>query len=142
MQPAPRSRSQVFACAVLVALLWVIREQAFLSPQRGRLTALHAAADEGAGVEEVPPPPPRDPRGERLQAGMRSKLMEEARSLGDEETPISAGFGNPYLLAIVAILVLGVASYYQLGLDKVASVKSTDVGDKELAERVFKMATD
>lgn len=70
---------------------------------------------------------------------MRSKLMEEAKSLGDEETPISAGFGNPYLLAIVAILILGVASYFQLGLDKVASVKPTDVGDKDLADRVMKM---
>eukprot|EP00435_Cladocopium_sp_Y103_P045726 s1007_g13.t1 len=125
--PAKQRTRQVFGCAVLFAVLLASREQAFQSAQsqRGRLTALQAAADEGPGYEDVPPP-----RGERIQAGMRSKLMEEAKSLGDEETPISAGFGNPYLLSIVAILILGVASYFQLGLDKVASVKPTDVGDK------------
>lgn len=124
----PARTRRVFGCAVLFAVLLASREQAFQSvqSQRGRLTALQAA-DEEPGYEDVPPP---RQRGERIQAGMRSKLMEEAKSLGDEETPISAGFGNPYLLAIVAILILGVASYFQLGLDKVASVKPTDVGDK------------
>lgn len=36
-----------------------------------------------------------------------------------------------YLLAIIVILGLGVASYFQLGLDKVKSAKPSDASDQE-----------
>ena len=111
---------QVFL-ALLAALL--VREEAFQT-QRGRL--LRRAVREEGIPDEVPP------EREGIQSGMRNKLMEEARSLGDEQTPISAGFGNPYLLAIIVILGLGVASYFQLGLDKVKSAKPSDAGDQDL----------
>ncbi|CAK9021851.1 unnamed protein product [Durusdinium trenchii] len=131
--PARRRASAVWGFSLLIAVLLAGRQQAFLATQRGRSLALRAAADEGVPSDE---PRRRDPMSGGIQDGMRSKLMEEAKSLGDEETPISAGFGNPYLLAIIVILILGVASYFQLGLDKVASVKSTDAGDKDCeAER-------
>lgn len=68
---------------MIVALL--VRDQAFQA-QRGRRLQLRAS--EGGIGDEMPPR-------EGIQSGMRNKLMEEARSLGDEQTPISAGFGNP-----------------------------------------------
>jgi len=65
--------------------------------------------------EDMPPPPPK--RGE-ISDNLRQRLRAEATSLGEEDAPITAGFGNPYLVVIVIIGVLGVATYYQLGLDK------------------------
>eukprot|EP00418_Pyrodinium_bahamense_P081986 CAMPEP_0179077054 /NCGR_PEP_ID=MMETSP0796-20121207/34418_1 /TAXON_ID=73915 /ORGANISM="Pyrodinium bahamense, Strain pbaha01" /LENGTH=187 /DNA_ID=CAMNT_0020774325 /DNA_START=40 /DNA_END=603 /DNA_ORIENTATION=- len=87
-----------------------------------------AKAPTGAAPEE--PGPAREltdaeaaaARGpDRLSSNLRNRLREEAQAWGDESTPVTAGFGNPYLLVIVIVLVLGVASYYQLGLDKIAS---------------------
>eukprot|EP00929_Paragymnodinium_shiwhaense_P033437 TRINITY_DN18363_c0_g1_i1.p2 TRINITY_DN18363_c0_g1~~TRINITY_DN18363_c0_g1_i1.p2 ORF type:complete len:207 (-),score=52.34 TRINITY_DN18363_c0_g1_i1:195-728(-) len=68
---------------------------------------------------------------------MKSRLMEEAYSMGSEDRPITAGFGNPYLLAIVVIGVLGVACYYELGLDKVAGADSK-LSDQEVMQKYSK----
>mmetsp|Transcript_44907 Transcript_44907/g.83813 ORF Transcript_44907/g.83813 Transcript_44907/m.83813 type:complete len:158 (-) Transcript_44907:70-543(-) len=92
------------------------------------------------GAEGGYPDMPEEARGpDGIQSGMRAKLIEEAKAMGDEDTPVTAGFGNPYLLVIVLVVVLGAASYFELGLDKVKSVKSTDAQDKELVSRVMKM---
>jgi len=69
-------------------------------------------------MEEMARPPP--PGG--LQGNMRSKLIREAQSLGDENVAQTAGFGNPYLFIGLIVVGLGVASYYELGLDKVPAL--------------------
>ncbi|CAJ1345132.1 unnamed protein product [Effrenium voratum] len=131
--------------ALLALALALTREfQAWAAPRVQRTPRLsRRAAGEATEPElEEPQAPPSRQGG--LQSSMRSKLMEEARSMGDEETPVSWGFGNPYLLGIVVILVLGVASYFQLGLDKVNSVKPGDVSamasqEKEGQSRLKKL---
>eukprot|EP00437_Effrenium_voratum_P015339 CAMPEP_0181457878 /NCGR_PEP_ID=MMETSP1110-20121109/32015_1 /TAXON_ID=174948 /ORGANISM="Symbiodinium sp., Strain CCMP421" /LENGTH=135 /DNA_ID=CAMNT_0023582337 /DNA_START=122 /DNA_END=529 /DNA_ORIENTATION=- len=128
----------IYASAVIV-FLCVDGVQAWLGPGPSfRPHGLQRQAADG-GYPDIP----EDVRGpDGIQSGMRSKLIEEARAMGDEDTPVSAGFGNPYLLVIVLVLVLGVASYFELGLDKVKTVNTTNAQDKELVNKVVKFQTE
>merc|ERR1712187_655546 len=72
----------------------------------------------------------------RVSGSLRDRLMGEATAFGDVDQPVTAGFGNPYLLGIVVVLVLGIASYYSLGLDKVTE-KTTKMTNKEAMERMI-----
>ena len=102
--------------------------------------ALRAAGeDEGAGLDEGTDKvrmPPREK--DRLTENLRNRLRAEAQAMGDENTPITAGFGNPYLLISIIVVVLGVASYFSLGLDKLTAT-NTNMSDKEMEQRYMQM---
>mmetsp|Transcript_42160 Transcript_42160/g.68292 ORF Transcript_42160/g.68292 Transcript_42160/m.68292 type:complete len:180 (+) Transcript_42160:89-628(+) len=90
-----------------------------------RSTKILRAASEGEEFAPEAPDPrfgtpqdPRLPRDKPISQGLREKLMGEATQLGEEDKPVTAGFGNPYLFITLIVVVLGVASYFQLGLDK------------------------
>eukprot|EP00931_Biecheleriopsis_adriatica_P099798 TRINITY_DN74550_c0_g1_i1.p1 TRINITY_DN74550_c0_g1~~TRINITY_DN74550_c0_g1_i1.p1 ORF type:complete len:181 (-),score=39.15 TRINITY_DN74550_c0_g1_i1:57-599(-) len=143
------------ALSLLVSAFSRMQDQAWQGPRPTRsLKTSRAATDDGAEaarqramaragasapVEEEEPPvidaPPEEPRRRpgKLSSGMRSKLMDEANSMGDVDKPITAGFGNPFLLVIVIVLILGAASYYTLGLDKVGG--KSQISDEELMKR-------
>eukprot|EP00439_Symbiodinium_sp_Y106_P031429 s7160_g3.t1 len=135
---AVKTMGMIYASAVIV-FLGADGMQAWLGPGPSlRPHGLQRKAADG-GYPDIP----EDVRGpDGIQSGMRSKLIEEARAMGDEDTPVSAGFGNPYLLVIVVVLVLGVASYFELGLDKVKTVNTTKSQDKELVNKVVKFQTE
>jgi len=67
----------------------------------------------------------------KLQSGMAARLRQEATALGDEDTPIQFGYGNPILLIIVVVGILGVSSYFALGLDKAGK----GISDEEMMRR-------
>ncbi|CAK0841051.1 unnamed protein product [Prorocentrum cordatum] len=130
------------ALALCLGCLGRLREplgEAFLSGRpaaasNSRYARVALAAAETDGFSEAAPPK----RKEQLTQNMKNRLREEALSMGDENTPISAGFGNPYLLVIVIVLVLGVATYFELGLDKIAS-KTGGPSDEELMKQYAQM---
>merc|ERR1711879_532597 len=72
----------------------------------------------------------------QVTGSLRQKLYEEASAFGDTDRPMTAGFGNPYLLGIVVVLVLGVASYYSLDLDK-ATTRAKSMSEKEITQRMI-----
>uniref|UniRef100_A0A7S4WAD2 Uncharacterized protein n=1 Tax=Alexandrium monilatum TaxID=311494 RepID=A0A7S4WAD2_9DINO len=133
-------------CVCLAALAWRSSVSTFvgLRPAPARGLAPCRAAEKGAAPAEAPveeeaaAPPPQPVRGrDGLTSDLRSRLRAEANAWGDENTPVTAGFGNPYLLAIVIFLVLGVASYYSLGLDKLAA--SPAPSEQEVLNAYLKM---
>ncbi|CAE7203365.1 STIPL1 [Symbiodinium microadriaticum] len=88
---AVKTMGMIYASAVIV-FLCVDGVQAWLGPGPSfRPHGLQRQAADG-GYPDIP----EDVRGpDGIQSGMRSKLIEEARAMGDEDTPVSAGFGNP-----------------------------------------------
>eukprot|EP00930_Biecheleria_cincta_P077019 TRINITY_DN64253_c0_g1_i1.p1 TRINITY_DN64253_c0_g1~~TRINITY_DN64253_c0_g1_i1.p1 ORF type:complete len:169 (+),score=35.19 TRINITY_DN64253_c0_g1_i1:64-570(+) len=101
--------------------------------QRTTRTMRHAEEQQGASDAEAEERRLKQilSRKTKLQSGMAERLRQEATALGDEDTPIQFGYGNPILLIIVVVGVLGVASYYALGLDKA----SQKLSDEELMRR-------
>mmetsp|Transcript_148801 Transcript_148801/g.370768 ORF Transcript_148801/g.370768 Transcript_148801/m.370768 type:complete len:170 (+) Transcript_148801:104-613(+) len=96
-----------------------------------------SAAAEEVPMEKAPAPPQKSPDG--LTGNMRARLRAEAQSLGDENVAQTAGFGNPYLFVGLIVVVLGVASYYQLGLDKVPALNGGGPGsDQEVMQAYLK----
>mmetsp|Transcript_55149 Transcript_55149/g.142060 ORF Transcript_55149/g.142060 Transcript_55149/m.142060 type:complete len:158 (-) Transcript_55149:232-705(-) len=141
-----RSASPLALCCSLAValLLWQSSTQAFVGSAASARPALRsglvqlAAAEEGKEAEEeVAPPPPRRPR-DGITDNLRNRLRDEAQAMGDSDTPITAGFGNPYLVVIVVVLVLGAASYFSLGLDKIGA-KQAKISDQEMIKNYQKM---
>mmetsp|Transcript_148800 Transcript_148800/g.370764 ORF Transcript_148800/g.370764 Transcript_148800/m.370764 type:complete len:171 (+) Transcript_148800:104-616(+) len=136
------------SCTALLAAMRSATEawMAPLSPGRGGASvalraaegeAPPAAAAEEVPMEKAPEPPQRSPDG--LTGNMRARLRAEAQSLGDENVAQTAGFGNPYLFVGLIVVVLGVASYYQLGLDKVPALNGGGPGsDQEVMQAYLK----
>eukprot|EP00440_Ansanella_granifera_P044529 gb/GFBE01048262.1/.p1 GENE.gb/GFBE01048262.1/~~gb/GFBE01048262.1/.p1 ORF type:complete len:172 (+),score=42.94 gb/GFBE01048262.1/:1-516(+) len=136
--------------ALLVLAMTRSQEQAWLSSQpvsrRASPSRTSRAAAEGSDVQEAPAKTaegaanqaaPKKPKKE-ISNAMRARLIEEASAMGDEDKPITTGFGNPYLLVIVVVLVLGGASYYQLGLDKVLSPNAAAPAEKDVLDAYMK----
>mmetsp|Transcript_137166 Transcript_137166/g.438639 ORF Transcript_137166/g.438639 Transcript_137166/m.438639 type:complete len:165 (-) Transcript_137166:144-638(-) len=72
---------------------------------------------------------------------MRERLIAEATSAGTEDQVATSGFGNPYLFASVIFVVLGVASYFALGLDKIdLNGPASKMSDAEIERKYMDIA--
>merc|ERR1712037_626213 len=72
---------------------------------------------------------------------LKSRLRNEVQSMGDLDAPQSSG--NPYLLIIVIVAVLGIASYFSLGLDKIGQPGGKCAkSDEEMVQQLVQMSND